>query len=271
MLLTNACLSLLLPSLTLAQEQKPLMDQAQEYFEIAKTYLPAGIQNAINPVVSSGAARIAGKNVVELNRTNWDTILTPSSSLGASAGPENWMVLISGGNKTCFGLCDGIEAAWNKSAAILSATPGAPKLGYLNCDEQAILCSIWFAGPPSLWYIERAVVPGNPNPIHIMTLNTTTTTAADIVAIHAQKKYLDRPLYEGAFHPWDGYLVKACLNVPIGYILFGFALIPSWAFMLLISLASRTIMSRRTGNPNVAAQQAQAAAVPQGGAPAANQ
>ena len=49
-------------------------------------------------------------------------------------------------------------------------------------------------------------------------------------------------MYEGAFHPFDGSLAKFGLNQPMAYLLTAFALVPSWAFMIIISLASRSLM-----------------------------
>jgi len=73
-------------------------------------------------------------------------------------------------------------------------------------------------------------------------LNTSSTTASDIVKIHTSKTYEKFDVYEGAFHPFDGWLAKFGLNQPLAFVLTAFALVPSWAFMIIISLASRTFM-----------------------------
>jgi len=254
--------AILFPAFAVAQEQKPLIANLQSWFDAAKAYIPTSLASPLDAV----AAKVASKKVVTLDKDNWYNIMTPTPVTGvATAAPHPWMVLISGGNKTCLGNCGGIETAWNKSVALLATDAKAPHLGYIDCDTSPLLCSIWFASPPAVWYIEMPADPKvESTPIHVVRLNTTTTTTQDIAEIHTQKKYLERPLYEGAFHPWDGYLAKAQLNVPAAYILYGFSLIPSWTFMLIISFASRTIMSRR--NRNMAARRPR----PQGGAPAAN-
>ena len=140
-------LLLALPSLIAAQAQKPLGekigDNLQEWLNKAKSYIPA---SASSPVDTT-SAKVASVHVKSLTKDNWRTELSTSSSSSASSdGPETWMVLISGGNKTCYGQCTGIEQAWNASAVALAADPTAPKLGYVNCDTNAILCSIWAAG-----------------------------------------------------------------------------------------------------------------------------
>ncbi|MCJ1476495.1 hypothetical protein MMC13_005161 [Lambiella insularis] len=262
---------LLLPALALAQDQKPMgffgMD-FEPYFEKAKSYLPASVKSPL----STGAAQIVAKNVTPLTKDNWASTLKPSASAKAGSGPENWMILISGGNKTCFGKCEGIERAWNESAAILAADPTTPNLGYIDCESQKILCSTWLMGPAAVYYIQLPIPAADQSKpqttIYTVRLNTTTTTAQDIVQIHTQKTYLKSPTYEGYFHPFDGLLARYNLNVAVGYILWAFALVPSWMFMILISFVSRTVMSRRVGN---SAASRQAAGRPLGGAPAANE
>jgi hypothetical protein len=241
----SASLLLALPAIVAAQQQKPLLenvqDQAQAWFEIAKSYLPA----AVTAPVTAGAAKAASKNVTPLTKDNWDTVLLPSVT-SASKGPETWMVMVSGGNKTCLGGCESVEKAWNESAALFAVDPTAPNLGYINCDSQAVLCSTWLANAPSVWHIQIPITQADQSrpatTIHIIPLNATTTTSQDIVQIHTKKSYEKTPIYEGAFHPFDGWVSKAMLNKPIGYILYGFSIIPSWAFMIIISMGSRSIM-----------------------------
>lgn len=241
----SASLLLALPAIVVAQQQKPLLenvqDQAQAWFEIAKSYLPTA---AIAPV-SAGAAKAASKNVTPLTKDNWDTVLSPSAT-SASEGPETWMVMVSGGNKTCFGGCESVERAWNESAALFAVDPTAPNLGYINCESQAVLCSTWLASAPSIWHIQLPITQADQSrpatTIHIIPLNATTTTSQDIVQIHTTKSYVKTPIYEGAFHPFDGWVSKAMLNKPMGFILYGFSVIPSWAFMIIISMGSRSIM-----------------------------
>ena len=62
------------------------------------------------------------------------------------------------------------------------------------------------------------------------------------MSLHSGKKYETGVAYEGYFHPLDGPLAQMGVNKILGYIIFGFGLIPSWAFMVIISMVSRTIM-----------------------------
>lgn len=156
------------------------------------------------------------------------------------------MVYISGGNKTCGGVCGRLEKEWNETASILAADPTAPNLAYINCDVQGVLCSIWMASPPTLWHIQRPVAgEGQSTPastIHINYFNVTKATAGDMLALHTGKKYQEGLLYEGYFQPFDGLLAKLGVNKLVGYVLFGIGLVPSWAFMIAVSIISRTIM-----------------------------
>lgn len=63
-----------------------------------------------------------------------------------------------------------------------------------------------------------------------------------MVALHTGDKWKDGYKYEGAFHPFDGWLVKYGLFDAAGYAGFLFSMIPSWAFMLVISMGSRYFM-----------------------------
>lgn len=241
----SAYLLVVLPAIVAAQQQKPLLENAQEqaqaWFDIAKSYLP----DAVKAPVTAGAAKATSKNVTPLTVNNWDTVLSPSIST-TSKGPETWMVMVSGGNKTCFGGCEKVEKAWNESAALFAVDPKSPKLGHINCDSEAILCSTLLANAPTLWYIQLPITQADQSrpatTIHIVPINSTTVSSQEIVQIHTEKTYEKTPVYEGAFHPFDGWVTKAMLNKPIGYILYAFSIIPSWAFMILIGMGSRTIM-----------------------------
>jgi hypothetical protein len=133
-----------------------------------------------------------------------------------------------------------------ESVLLFTADPTAPKLGLLNCEKETILCSIWAAGPPSVWHFQiPAVQPGEPRPsvpLHITYLNHTTVTPETIYRIHSEKTDLAEGPYKGALHPFDGWLAQYGLNIPLGYVMYGFSIIPSWLMMIAISFLSRSIM-----------------------------
>ena len=243
--LTHA-LTLALPAICAAQAQKPLTEQAAAWFQKAKSYIPNS--NSVPPAakdpVAAGAAKIAGKNVTPLTMANYESFLTPDPNSPKS--PQEYMVFVSGGNKTCGGFCGKLDKEWNETASILAADVTAPKLAYINCDHQAVLCATWSASPPTIWHIQRPVAEADQSTpattIYINYLNVTETTVGDMVALHSGKKYETGIFYDGIFHPFDGQLAKLGVNKIVGYILFGFSLIPSWTFMLIISMVSRTFM-----------------------------
>ncbi|KAL8992617.1 MAG: hypothetical protein Q9169_006963 [Polycauliona sp. 2 TL-2023] len=241
MRLTTSTLLPLLPLLTAAQQQKPLSESLQSWFEKAKSYIPSQAQ-ATHPLTSTAAST----TVTTITSSNWQSVLSPSSSASPLDGPEEWMVLFSGGNKSCYGRCARVETAWQESAVFLGMDPTAPHLGYVHCDESPLLCTTWAASVPTIWHIQLPVAGDDQSrpatTIRKLGLNTTTVTANDIVKIHAEKTYEKRPVYEGALHPFDGWAATTGLNVPMGYVLYAAARIPSWAFMIVISMGSRYVM-----------------------------
>ncbi|KAA8648782.1 hypothetical protein EYZ11_004931 [Aspergillus tanneri] len=241
-----------LPALAAAQEQVPLGSRVQGWFNKAKSYLPTAtpVIPAVEKVVEQ--KKIQAKTVTDFNLSNWQSILEPSSK------PRNWLVYITGGNKTCFGRCGQADKSFNESVLLFSADPTSPNLGRVDCESNQILCSVWSAGAPSIWHLQ---VPQAQNreerpatALHTVYLNSTTVTPETIYEIHSKKTYENKPAYEGAFHPTDGWLARAGLLVPVGYVIYGFGAIPSWLFMILISFFSRSMMSRRLGNPGAPAQ-----------------
>jgi len=253
----------LLAAATTPTHQESPLDQAKAqaayWFEKLSSYIPN--PNRQSPISSATAAAGSAK-IHTLTLDNWQQTLRGSIA-PETTSPEEWWVLTTGGNKTCYGLCAGVETAYNESAVSFATAFKAPSLAILNCDDQPVLCNSWGAGPPNLWIMD--VRPeGSPVDIRIVGLNTTTTTAKTFTDLHTTKSYKQKPVYEGYFHPFDGVIAKNGLALPVGYVLWFFAVIPSWAFMVGISFLSRTMMSRRTAGPQARA----AAAAPRRGAPA---
>lgn len=242
----------LLPALAVAEEQVPLADRVQGWFDKAKSYLPTA--TPVIPVAEKVAdipkKIIQEKTVTPFNATNWQSLLEPTST------SQDWLVFVTGGNKTCFGRCGKAEKSFNESVPLFAVDPTSPSLGYLDCESNQLLCSAWSAGAPSVWYFKvpqaQAAEERPSTPLHIVYVNSTTVTPETIYKIHSEKNYENRPAYEGAFHPTDGWLAEYGLLVPLGYVIYGFGIIPSWLFMIVISMGSRTIMGRRLGNTGAA-------------------
>ena len=244
----SSALTLALPVLAAAQAQKPLTDQMKNWFSVATSSLfnamPSAptVPAAIKSPVAAAAAKGASLTVHPLTMRNYEELLAPDAS---KSGPTEWMVLVSGGNKTCGGHCTRLEVAFNETAVILAADATAPKLGYLNCDNQGVLCATWQAKPPTIWHIQRPhSKDGEPAPstVRINYLKFNGTTAQDMVALHTGKKYEDGLVYESYFQPFDGLLAQYGVSKLVGYVWFGVSLVPSWAFMLVISMVTRQAM-----------------------------
>lgn len=129
---------------------------------------------------------------------------------------------------------------------MFAADKKSPNLGYLDCENNQVLCSAWGASAPAVRYfrVPQAQV-GEERPataLHCMSLNATTVTAEDIFKIYSEERYNNVQPYEGVLHPTDGALAKNGLLIPIGYAIYGLSVIPSWAFMIGISFVSRTFM-----------------------------
>jgi hypothetical protein len=198
-------------------------------------------------------------SVLTLN--NWkETLYEPVAP--SSNTPEEFWVLISGGNKTCFGKffkarissigincpanfaasghCGQVEAAFNETAARFAELPNAPHMGLLNCDNQPILCNAWSANAGNIWAFEMLPEPA-PIDIYKTKLNLTTVTSDDIFKLHEAGK-ADFTLLDSWFHPFNGKAVELGLATPLGYVMWVFGLLPNWAFMLIVSFASRSMM-----------------------------
>lgn len=222
-----------------------------------------------DPVDATEAkVQVSEKKVDALTLDNWkDTLYGPVKS--DATQPEEWWVLITGRNKTCFGHCHKVESAFNESAAKFATLPKAPHLAYVNCDDEPVLCNSWSASTGALWVFEMLPAPA-PIDIYRKRLNLTLTTPQTYLDLYAQDSKEDFRLYDGWFHPFDGPVAKNGLAVPAGYFFWIFNAIPSWAMMLGISFLSRTMMNRRMGLDNNANRPANPdGAAPRGAPPGA--
>lgn len=246
-------LSLLaLPALAAAQQQIPLMDQVKGWYakasEAASQYIPSPPPPpsvpSFNPV-DAGAAAVAGAAVKTLTVENYKDVLAAGGAT-SSPGVEEWMVFVTGGNKTCFGLCGHAESQWNRSVPLLEASKNAPHLGWLNCESETALCNAWAIACPSVIHmLIPQPLPDQsmpPTTVRNIGFNRTSVTTHEIAAIHTEQKYLDAPVYEGIWHPFDGTLAQTGLAIPLGQAMYYVSLVPSWAIMIGVSMVSRSIM-----------------------------
>jgi hypothetical protein len=247
---------LALPAMAAAQQQAPLLEQAKGWFNnfvgaatsnvnsasSAAASAASGIPNPVN----AAAGKAEELAVTVLTKENYNQVLKPGAAT-ASPGIEDWMIYTTGGNRTCFGMCDRADVEWSKAVSQLSVIPSGPQLGRLDCEKEPQLCNAWGAGAPSVIYIQLPQpLPDQTTPattVHYLSLNRTTVTAQDFVEMATVKAFKqEKTPYEGFFHPFNGVLAQTGLGIPFGWVVYGFSVMPSWALMIGISFFSRTFM-----------------------------
>jgi hypothetical protein len=243
-----------LPALAAAQDSP--IDQYKAQFQNVIGQFASYIPNpGHHDPIAAAEAKAGSMKLNVLTLDNWKQTLYEPVTAGATT-PEEWWLLVSGGNKTCYGRCDNVEQAFNETAAKFALLDNTPHMAYLNCDNQPILCNAWSAGPASLYVFEMLPEPA-PVEVYSKRLNLTTTTSDTFVNLHAAGNK-DELLHHTStyFHPFNGKLAEFGLSVPFGYLMWAMNLVPNWLFMLVVSFGSRAMMSRRMA-PQGGAQGAQ--------------
>ncbi|KAF0325196.1 hypothetical protein K4K61_012123 [Colletotrichum sp. SAR11_59] len=259
----SATTILALPLLAAAAESP--FEQYKAQFQNFLSSFGASAPSATKQDTPEAAAPDAvAKSVSVLTVDNWKDVLYAPVKAEATT-PEEWWVLITGRNKTCFGHCDKIETAFNESASKFAKLPESPHLGLLNCDDEPVLCNAFSASSASLWSIGM-LPPGAQVDIWRKRLNVTTTTSDDIIDLWKKGNKEDWILTENIFHPFNSWVAQNNLSIPVGYFFWAFNLIPNWLFMLLVSFGSRTLMNRRMNNTLDGRQAAAGGAAPAAGA-----
>ncbi|KAF3361154.1 hypothetical protein VdG1_00763 [Verticillium dahliae VDG1] len=189
--------------------------QFQTYLDQFSSYIP-------NPnrydAADAHEAKTGAKKLSILTLDNWEETLY-STVQPSQTTPEEWWLLITGRNKTCYNQCGPAEVAFNATAE-------------------------------NLWAIDL-LPPGNKVDIWARRINGTTVTSQTLVDLHAAHDRADWHLLNHAFHPFNSWIAEHGLSVPVGYFIWFFATVPNWAVMLLVSFASRRMMNRRmAAGPN---------------------
>lgn len=239
----RSALFIALPALV-AAEQKPLGDfgdKLQGWWKQAQAYIPTSVPNVPNPA-HAAAAGVASLTVTPLTINNYKEVLASKEPPKVTGEPDEWLIYVSGGNKTCFGRCDNATIAWNASTALLAAQSNGPNLASLDCETDGQLCAAWSTTPPLLAHFLIPRIAGADVTARYLPLNTTTVTAKSIADFSSLKQWERIEPYTGLFHPFNGPLAKFGLNIPLGWVIWGFAQMPSWMPMILISFISRSFM-----------------------------
>ncbi|KAI2631659.1 hypothetical protein GGS21DRAFT_154644 [Xylaria nigripes] len=215
------------------------LGQAQLYFDKVAANFPS--PNKYDPDAAAAAKADSNINVIGLH--NWRETLYGSVAPGSTT-PDEWWVFITGRNKTCGGHCGKSEAAFNQTAAKFASEPDSPHMALLNCEDQPILCNSWSVPTSSLWILEMLPEPA-PIKIFAKRMNLTTTTSEDYVKLQNGGYKTLAKEHDSLFHPFNGALVQNGLSIPAGYVIWAFSLLPSWAFMVLVSFFTRRMMASR--------------------------
>lgn len=224
------------------------------------------VVNEVPKATKAAKQNITPKKVDILTINNWkDTLYAPVKP--EATQPEEWLVFVTGGNKTCYGHCDKVEQAWNETVVKLGAMPNSPHLGYLDCDNEPVLCNAWSASTGALWIFDMVPKPADID-VYWKPLNLSSTTSQDILDLHAAGKEKFRLITSDAyFHPFNGFLAKNNLAVPLAYAIWALNVIPSWATMLIVSFVSRSMMNRAADPSGGRAPGAGAPAAPRAAPP----
>ncbi|KAF7534654.1 hypothetical protein G7Z17_g13333 [Cylindrodendrum hubeiense] len=242
---SSSALVAALPALAAAQDSPidQYKAQFQDFLGQMSSYIPN--PGAHDPVAAH-EAKTGALKLSTLTLNNWqETLYEP-------VGPDDYL------SRGVVGRCDKVEAAFKETAAKFALLEQAPHMGYLNCDDQPILCNAWSTGTSNLYVFEMLPSPA-PIDIYKKRLNMTTTTSEDLVNLFETGSKDEFKLLEaGWFHPFQGKAVEFGIAVPFGYVMWAFGLIPNWMFMLVVSFVSRTMMGNRVqGQANRDAGRAQ--------------
>ena len=104
-------------------QQQPLRQQEPNalaaWLDKLRSYLPSteNAKASVDQAVDSARAKAASVNLSPLTLDGWRATLHPSSTAATGPGePEEWWVLVTGGNRTCLGGredCVTVEKAFN--------------------------------------------------------------------------------------------------------------------------------------------------------------
>lgn len=111
---------LALPAVAVAEQQIPILDKVKGFFNKAtaavSSSIPAVPSSPINAATDKAASKAAAAIQYPITLENWKEVLTvdPTASPPTT---QDWLVFITGGNTTCFGLCENATKAWNVSGS----------------------------------------------------------------------------------------------------------------------------------------------------------
>lgn len=112
----SSAVLLALPALAVAEQQVPILDKIKGFFAQAtaavSSAIPAVPSSPIEAAKNSATSKVAAAIQHPLTLENWREVLTvdPTASPPTT---QDWLIFSTGGNATCFGICERAEKAWN--------------------------------------------------------------------------------------------------------------------------------------------------------------
>lgn len=92
-----------------------LVDRLMAWMDRVKAYVPAAAASLV-AATKGDTPVFVRKNVTALTAENWQELLRPlelEPSAGEPAAEKRaWLVLVTGGNRSCFGQCALLNKAW---------------------------------------------------------------------------------------------------------------------------------------------------------------
>lgn len=121
----SSSILLALPALAVAGEQVPILDKVKGFFNKAtaavSSSIPAVPSNPINAATEKAVSKVAAAIQHPITLENWKEVLTvdPTASPPTT---QDWLIFITGGNSTCFGMCGNATKAWNVREFVAAAS-----------------------------------------------------------------------------------------------------------------------------------------------------
>ena len=95
-----------------AQDQIPLLDKLKGFLNQATAAISSAVPAAPSNPVKAASGKVTASIQHELTLENWKDVLTVDPTVSTPA-TQDWLVYITGGNSTCYGLCGNTTKAWN--------------------------------------------------------------------------------------------------------------------------------------------------------------
>jgi hypothetical protein len=112
----SSAVLLALPAIAVAEQQIPILDKIKGYFTQAaatvSSAIPSRPSSPVDAAKNKAAALAAAAIQYPINLENWREVLTVDPTVSAPT-TQDWLIFVTGGNSSCFGMCANATRAWN--------------------------------------------------------------------------------------------------------------------------------------------------------------